>query len=132
LKKFDSPPFPPTENRSHPHLALSIIKEGIVFLHLTHSQNYASLTINITTFQAKGAVQAMPSHIVPASNLPVSSPTPLPAYKSAFPQTCLSSSALKFGDLVLKNGRRSRSPYFFSISLFHTGALLRAISTAYA
>ncbi|MCJ1244974.1 orotate phosphoribosyltransferase [Trapelia coarctata] len=72
----------------------------------------------------------MPSHIVPASNLPVSSPTPLPPHKSAFLQTCLSSSALKFGDFLLKSGRRS--PYFFNTSLFHTGSLLRALSTAYA
>ncbi|ODH47350.1 orotate phosphoribosyltransferase [Paracoccidioides brasiliensis] len=56
--------------------------------------------------------------------------TPLPVYKTAFLETCLSADVLKFGDFTLKSGRKS--PYFFNAGLFHTSSLLSAISTAFA
>ncbi|MCJ1224395.1 orotate phosphoribosyltransferase [Toensbergia leucococca] len=58
------------------------------------------------------------------------STTPIPAYKSAFLQTCLTASVLKFGTFTLNSGRQS--PYFFNAGLFHRADLLRSISTAYA
>ncbi|OAX83471.1 orotate phosphoribosyltransferase [Emergomyces africanus] len=54
----------------------------------------------------------------------------LPAYKTAFLESCLSANVLKFGVFTLKSGRQS--PYFFNAGLFHTSSLLSAISTAYA
>ena len=60
----------------------------------------------------------------------LTSSSPLPSYKTAFLQTCLSSNALKFGSFTLKSGRQS--PYFFNTALFHHSALLRSLSTAYA
>ncbi|PGG99295.1 orotate phosphoribosyltransferase [Helicocarpus griseus UAMH5409] len=54
----------------------------------------------------------------------------LPAYKTAFLESCLSANVLKFGTFTLKSGRQS--PYFFNAGLFHTSSLLSAISTAYA
>ncbi|KAL9120728.1 MAG: hypothetical protein Q9187_002716 [Circinaria calcarea] len=66
-----------------------------------------------------------------SSHTPLSTSTStLPAYKSAFLQTCLTSSVLKFGTFTLKSGRQS--PYFFNAGLFHCASLLRALSTAYA
>ncbi|KAL2007584.1 hypothetical protein VTN00DRAFT_9022 [Thermoascus crustaceus] len=54
----------------------------------------------------------------------------IPAYKTAFLQSCLSANVLTFGTYTLKSGRQS--PYFFNASSFHTAPLLSAISTAYA
>ncbi|OJD27328.1 orotate phosphoribosyltransferase [Blastomyces percursus] len=59
-----------------------------------------------------------------------STSSPLPAYKIAFLESCLSANVLKFGVFTLKSGRES--PYFFNAGLFHTSLLLSAISTAYA
>ena len=58
------------------------------------------------------------------------SSTPIPPYKSAFIQSCISASVLTFGNYTLKSGRIS--PYFFNAGLFHTGDLTRSISTAFA
>lgn len=66
----------------------------------------------------------------PDSLVPSTPPPLLPTYKSAFLQSCLSASVLTFGTYKLKSGRLS--PYFFNAGLFHTGPLVRAISTAYA
>ncbi|KAI9730648.1 MAG: orotate phosphoribosyltransferase [Claussenomyces sp. TS43310] len=63
-----------------------------------------------------------------ASAQPTSST--IPAYKTAFLQSCLSANVLTFGTYTLKSGRQS--PYFFNAGSFHTGPLLSAISTAYA
>ncbi|MCJ1292468.1 orotate phosphoribosyltransferase [Xylographa carneopallida] len=54
----------------------------------------------------------------------------IPAYKTAFLQSCLSANILTFGTFTLKSGRKS--PYFFNAGSFHTAPLLSAISTAYA
>lgn len=54
----------------------------------------------------------------------------LPAYKTDFLSTCVEADALKFGSFVLKSGRTS--PYFFNAGLFHSGKLVRSISTAFA
>ncbi|THC99208.1 hypothetical protein EYZ11_001296 [Aspergillus tanneri] len=54
----------------------------------------------------------------------------LPAYKTAFLESCLSANVLTFGTFTLKSGRHS--PYFFNAGSFHTSALLSSISTAYA
>ncbi|PLB50621.1 orotate phosphoribosyltransferase [Aspergillus steynii IBT 23096] len=54
----------------------------------------------------------------------------LPAYKTAFLESCLSANVLTFGTFTLKSGRHS--PYFFNAGTFHTSALLSALSTAYA
>lgn len=54
----------------------------------------------------------------------------LPPYKESFLQDCISAGALKFGTFTLKSKRIS--PYFFNAGLFHTGALVRSMSTAYA
>ncbi|OCK86625.1 orotate phosphoribosyltransferase [Cenococcum geophilum 1.58] len=54
----------------------------------------------------------------------------IPAYKTAFLQSCLSANVLTFGTFTLKSGRQS--PYFFNAGSFHTSPLLSAISTAYA
>ncbi|KAL8792324.1 MAG: hypothetical protein Q9195_005115 [Heterodermia aff. obscurata] len=59
-----------------------------------------------------------------------SDPPEIPDYKSEFLQSCLSANVLTFGNFTLKSGRVS--PYFFNAGLFHTGSLLRSISTAYA
>ncbi|OJD16065.1 orotate phosphoribosyltransferase [Emergomyces pasteurianus Ep9510] len=56
--------------------------------------------------------------------------SPLPAYKTAFLESCLSANILKFGDFTLKSNRKS--PYFFNAGLFHTSSLLSTLSTAYA
>ena len=55
---------------------------------------------------------------------------PLPTYKTAFIESCLSANVLTFGSYTLKSGRQS--PYFFNAGSFHTAPLLDAISTAYA
>ncbi|KAI9893306.1 MAG: orotate phosphoribosyltransferase [Vezdaea aestivalis] len=52
------------------------------------------------------------------------------SYKADFLQTCLSASAIKFGQFTLKSGRQS--PYFFNAGLFHRADLLRSLSLAYA
>ncbi|KAI9833574.1 MAG: orotate phosphoribosyltransferase [Phylliscum demangeonii] len=57
-------------------------------------------------------------------------PLPLPAWKAAFLQTCLSHAILQFGTFTLKSGRIS--PYFFNAGLLHRAALLDAIGDAYA
>ncbi|MCJ1366421.1 orotate phosphoribosyltransferase [Acarospora aff. strigata] len=54
----------------------------------------------------------------------------IPAYKTAFLQSCLSANVLTFGTYTLKSGRQS--PYFFNAGSFHASTLLSAISTAYA
>ncbi|RDL41305.1 Uncharacterized protein BP5553_01284 [Venustampulla echinocandica] len=54
----------------------------------------------------------------------------IPAFKTAFLESCLSANVLTFGTFTLKSGRKS--PYFFNAGSFHTSALLSAISTAYA
>ncbi|KAI9781164.1 MAG: orotate phosphoribosyltransferase [Geoglossum umbratile] len=54
----------------------------------------------------------------------------IPAYKTAFLQSCLSANVLTFGAYILKSGRQS--PYFFNAGSFHTSSLLSVISTAYA
>jgi orotate phosphoribosyltransferase len=69
------------------------------------------------------------SNPTPSTTVPRST-TPLPPYKLAFLQSCLTASALKFGTFTLKSGRIS--PYFFNAGLFHRGRLLRSISTAFA
>src|SRR5436305_13417051 len=83
----------------------------------------------------------------------------IPAYKTAFLESCLSANVLTFGAYTLKSGRRTysssqksrfslqsshlyprllmfltpaESPYFFNAGSFHTSPLLSAISTAYA
>ncbi|RMJ28772.1 orotate phosphoribosyltransferase [Aspergillus sp. HF37] len=56
--------------------------------------------------------------------------TPLPAYKTAFLESCLAANVLTFGTYVLKSGRHS--PYFFNAGVFHSAALVSAISSAYA
>ena len=70
----------------------------------------------------------------------------IPAYKTAFLESCLSANVLTFGTYTLKSGRRTysnsykprfspnpaESPYFFNAGSFHTSSLLSAISTAYA
>jgi orotate phosphoribosyltransferase len=74
----------------------------------------------------------------------------IPAYKTAFLESCLSANVLTFGTYTLKSGRRTyslvlasihtiadlsdtaESPYFFNAGSFHTSPLLSAISTAYA
>ena len=66
----------------------------------------------------------------PDSLVPSAPPPALPAYKSAFLQSCFSASVLTFGTYKLKSGRLS--PYFFNAGLFHTASLIRSISTAYA
>ncbi|RFU26875.1 hypothetical protein B7463_g9473, partial [Scytalidium lignicola] len=84
---------------------------------------------------------------------------PIPAYKAAFLESCLSANVLTFGTYTLKSGRRmysdshemsadssvlvsksmitdvynsAESPYFFNAGSFHTAPLLSSISTAYA
>ncbi|OJJ48705.1 hypothetical protein ASPZODRAFT_61756 [Penicilliopsis zonata CBS 506.65] len=52
------------------------------------------------------------------------------AYKKAFLESCISAKVLSFGTFSLKSGRQS--PYFFNAGLFHTSALLSAVSIAYA
>ncbi|KAJ9309127.1 hypothetical protein DTO217A2_1496 [Paecilomyces variotii] len=54
----------------------------------------------------------------------------IPAYKTAFLNSCLSANVLTFGSFTLKSGRQS--PYFFNAGSFHTAPLVSAISTAYA
>ncbi|KZF25371.1 orotate phosphoribosyltransferase [Xylona heveae TC161] len=54
----------------------------------------------------------------------------LPAYKTAFLNSCLSAQILKLGSFTLKSGRQS--PYFFNAGLFHRADLLLTISDAYA
>ncbi|MCJ1445719.1 MAG: orotate phosphoribosyltransferase [Stictis urceolatum] len=61
---------------------------------------------------------------------PNSDDAELPAYKSAFLETCISSSILKLGSFTLKSGRIS--PYFFNTALFHRADLVKALSSAYA
>ncbi|KAH8801474.1 phosphoribosyltransferase-like protein [Xylogone sp. PMI_703] len=55
---------------------------------------------------------------------------PIPAYKAAFLESCLSANVLTFGTYTLKSGRKS--PYFFNAGSFHTASLHSSISTAYA
>jgi orotate phosphoribosyltransferase len=55
---------------------------------------------------------------------------PIPAYKTALIQKCISIQALQFGTFTLKSGRSS--PYFFNAGLLHRADLLKAMSTAYA
>jgi orotate phosphoribosyltransferase len=54
----------------------------------------------------------------------------LAPWRTTFIQSCIASSALKFGTFTLKSGRQS--PYFFNAGLFHRADLLNAISTAFA
>ncbi|OAF56280.1 orotate phosphoribosyltransferase [Pseudogymnoascus destructans] len=54
----------------------------------------------------------------------------IPAYKTAFLESCLSANVLTFGTYTLKSGRQS--PYFFNAGSFHSAPLLSAIAQAYA
>lgn len=54
----------------------------------------------------------------------------IPQYKRDFLDACTTSGCLKFGNFTLKSGRQS--PYFFNAGMFHRGALLRSLSTAFA
>lgn len=51
-------------------------------------------------------------------------------YKTEFLKTALQAKALKFGDFTLKSGRKS--PYFFNMGQFTTGAALSSLAVAYA
>lgn len=51
-------------------------------------------------------------------------------HKHAFFEFCIRQGVLKFGDFVLKSGRRS--PYFFNTGLINSGAALAALGGFYA
>ncbi|QIK36810.1 orotate phosphoribosyltransferase [Caldichromatium japonicum] len=51
-------------------------------------------------------------------------------YQRAFLSLAIASGALRFGDFVLKSGRRS--PYFFNAGCFATGERLMGLARAYA
>jgi orotate phosphoribosyltransferase len=62
--------------------------------------------------------------------LPLIMSTSIPQYKRDFLNACTQADCLKFGSFTLKSGRQS--PYFFNAGMFHRGALLRALSSAFA
>ena len=51
-------------------------------------------------------------------------------YQKQFIEFCLETDVLRFGEFVLKSGRRS--PYFFNAGLFNTGASLARLGSFYA
>ena len=51
-------------------------------------------------------------------------------YKRDFIEFALSRNVLKFGEFILKSGRKS--PYFFNAGLFNTGADLARLGEFYA
>src|SRR5687768_8811828 len=51
-------------------------------------------------------------------------------HKHAFFEFCIRQGVLKFGDFVLKSGRKS--PYFFNTGLINSGAALAALGGFYA
>jgi orotate phosphoribosyltransferase len=55
---------------------------------------------------------------------------PLAPYKCAFIDFLVASAALKFGEFVLKSGRRA--PYFVNTGTFDTGAAISAVGQHYA
>lgn len=57
-------------------------------------------------------------------------PYPMLTQKHAFFEFCIRQGVLKFGDFVLKSGRRS--PYFFNTGLINSGAALAALGGFYA
>ena len=51
-------------------------------------------------------------------------------YKKAFVQFAIARGVIRFGEFILKSGRRS--PYFFNSGLFNTGASLKLLGEFYA
>ena len=113
------------------NLLLRFIFPSACLFRNIQSSNNQLLTTNTHAGEKKltRLLELVYRRCTPIEGMAITS-APIPPYKFAFIQSCVSASVPNFGNYTLKSSRIS--PCFFNAGLFHTGDLILSISTAFA